>query len=196
MGVDLGIKNFAITSDGVIYPNINKTKRVRQLEKRKRHLHHLLEHKYKINGFYQKTSNIEKLEAKYLITSRKLKNIRETYLHQITYDLVKSKPGIIVIEDLAVSKMLTTSYLRKSILQQEFFKFRQYLTYKCKFYGVQLVVADRYFASSKTCSCCKTERKSLSLSERTFICPKCGYTQDRDINAAINLRNYAYALNV
>ena len=68
IGVDLGIKNFAITSDGVIYPNINKTKRVRQLEKRKRHLHHLLEHKYKINGFYQKTSNIEKLEAKYLIT--------------------------------------------------------------------------------------------------------------------------------
>lgn len=196
IGVDLGVSHLAVTSDGVIYENINKTAKVRQLEKRKRHLQRKLSRKYEANKEgqkYIKTNNIKKLEQEIKIIHRKLKNIRDTYIHQVTYDLVKTKPGCIVIEDLNVSGMIKNKHLSKAIQQQEFYKFRQYLTYKCHYYGVDLIVADRFYPSSKTCSCCGYKKKFLSLSERTFICPECGQVIDRDINAAINLKNYALA---
>lgn len=193
IGVDLGVKSLATTSDGVIYENINKTKRVKQLEKRKRHLQRQLSRKYEANkeaNKYVKTNNILKFEQKLRLVNRKLKNIRDTYIHQVTYDLVKTKPSIIVIEDLNVKGMLKNKHLSKAIQEQEFYKFRQYLTYKCQYYGVELIVADRFYPSSKTCSRCGYKRKFLSLSERTFICPECGLIIDRDLNAAINLKNY------
>ena len=193
IGVDLGVKSLAVTSDGVIYKNINKTKRVQQLEKRKRHLQRKLSRKYEENkskGKYVKTNNIIKLEQEIKMIHRKLKNIRDTYIHQVTYDLVRTKPGYIVVEDLNVSGMLKNKHLSKAIQQQEFYKFRQYLTYKCEFFGVELIVTDRFYPSSKTCSCCGHKKRFLSLSERTFICPECGQVIDRDLNAAINLKNY------
>ena len=196
IGVDLGIKNLAVTSDGVVYKNINKSSRVRQLEKRLRHLQRQVSKKYEENkqgNKYVKTENIHKLEYQIKMIHRRLKNIRDTYIHQVTYDLVKTKPHCIVIEDLNVSGMMKNKHLSKAIQKQEFYKFRQYLTYKCQFYGVELIVADRFFASSKTCSCCGYKKQFLSLSERVYICPDCGAVIDRDLNAAINLKNYALA---
>lgn len=196
IGVDLGIKSLAVTSDEVFYKNINKSKRVKQLEKRKRHLQRKLSRKYQMNkegSKYVKTNNIIKLEQEIRLIDRKLKNIRNTYIHQVTYDLVKTKPACIVIEDLNVKGMMKNKHLSKSIQQQEFYKFRHYLEYKCQFTGVDLVVADRFFPSSKTCSCCGYKKKFLSLKERTYYCPECGMVMDRDFNAALNLRNYALA---
>ena len=193
IGVDLGVKSLAVTSDGFIYKNINKTKRVQQLERRKRHLQHKLSRKYeanKVGGKYVKTNNIIKLEQEIKMIHRKLKNIRDTYIHQVTYDLVRTKPGYIVIEDLNVSGMLKNKHLSKAIQQQEFYKFRQYLTYKCEFFGVGLIVADRFYASTKIMSCCGYKHKFISLSQRILYCPECGEVIDRDLNAAINLKNY------
>ena len=193
VGIDLGVSHLVTTSDGVVYENINKTKRVKQLEKKKRHLQRKLSRKYEANKQgkkYVKTNNILKLEHELRLVNRKLKNIRDTYIHQVTYDLVKTKPGCIVIEDLNVKGMLKNKHLSKAIQEQEFYKFRQYLTYKCQYYGVELIVADRFYPSSKTCSCCGYKKKFLSLSERTFTCPECSQVIDRDLNAAINLKKY------
>lgn len=193
VGVDLGVSHLATTSDGVVYKNINKSKRVKQLEKKKRHLQHKLSKKYESNKQgkkFLKTNNILKLEKELRFVHRKLKNIRDTYIHQVTYDLVKTKPGYIVIEDLNVKGMLKNKHLSRTIQEQQFYKFRQYLTYKCQFYGVELVVADRFYPSSKTCSCCGYKKKFLSLSERTFICPECNQVINRDLNAALNLKIY------
>lgn len=161
-GVDLGIKSLAVTSGGVIYKNINKSKRVKQLEKRKRHLQRKLSRKYQMNkedSNFVKTNNIIKLEQEIRLIDRKLKNIRNTYIHQVTYDLVKTKPACIVIEDLNVKGMMKNKHLSKAIQQQEFYKFRQYISYKCQGYGVRLVVANRFYPSSKTCSCCGHKKK-------------------------------------
>lgn len=197
LGVDLGIKNLAVCSDGREYRNINKDKTVLKLERRLKRLQRRVSRKYeinKVNGKFVKTNNILKLETEIRLIHRRLKNIRNTYIHQVTFDLVRTKPGKIVIEDLNVSGMMKNKYLADSIRKQCFYLFRQYLTYKCEFYGVQLVVADRFFASSKICSCCGNKRKFLSLSERTYRCSECGTLIDRDYNASLNLRNYALTL--
>lgn len=196
VGVDLGIKHLAITSEGVFYDNINKSARVKQLTKRLKHLQRQVSRKYEANrdgNRYIKTENIIKLEKKIRLLHRRIKNIRDTYIHTVTNDLVKDKPLSIVIEDLNVSGMLKNKHLAKAISNQEFYKFRQYLTYKCKYWGIDLVVADRFYASSKTCSCCGVKKKFLSLSDRVYKCDVCGTSMDRDINAAINLRNYGLA---
>lgn len=197
IGVDLGVKSFAVTSDNTVYPNINRTKTVQKLEQRKNRLQRKLSKKYLLNkqgNKFVKTNNIIKLEEQIRLIDRKLKNIRNTYIHTVTSELVKAKPSQIVIEDLNVSGMLKNKHLSKAIQQQGFYKFREYLTYKCELYGVILTVADRFYASSKTCSNCSAKRKTLALSERTFVCSDCGCTIDRDLNAAINLRNYGLNL--
>lgn len=193
IGVDLGIKSLAVTSDGVVYENINKVKKVKQLERRKCHLQRRLSRKYQMNkegNKYVKTNNILNLEQDIRLIDRKLKNIRDTYIHTVTMNIVKTKPYAVVIEDLNVSGMMKNKHLSKAIQQQELHKFRQYITYKSQFYGVELIVADRFYPSSKKCSKCGAVRKYLSLSERTYVCPECGHTIDRDLNAAVNLKNY------
>lgn len=195
LGVDLGIKNLAVTSDGEYIKNINKTKRVKQLEKRKRHLQRKLSRKYELNkqgAKYIKTNNIIKLENEIRLITRKLKNIRDTYIHTITYRLA-TRAKLICIEDLNVIGMMKNKHLSKAIQEQEFHKFRTYLEYKCPAYGAQLIVANRFYPSTKTMSCCGYVFKYVSLSQRTLICPCCGKSIDRDLNAAINLRNYALA---
>ena len=197
VGIDLGVSKLAVTSDGKEYKNINKTKRVKQLEKRKKRLQRQVSRKYEDNRRgtqYVKTNNIKKLEQKVRLLDRKLKNIRDTYIHTITMDLVRTKPRVIVIEDLNVRGMLKNRHLSKAVQQQCFYKFREYLTYKCKFYGVELIVADRYYPSSKRCSCCGSIKKFLSLSTRTYICDECEMVKDRDRNASDNLRIYGEQL--
>lgn len=197
IGVDLGIKNLAVVSSGVVYRNINKTRSVIQLEKRLKRLQRKVSKKYFLNkqgGKFVKTSNIIKLEQKIRLLHRRLSNIRDNYIHQITADLVKTKPNTIVIEDLNVSGMLKNRHLSKAVSQQCFYKFRQYLEYKCRFSGIKLILADRFYPSSKKCSCCGKVKKFLSLHERVYKCSNCGLVLDRDFNASLNLKNYALSL--
>lgn len=193
IGIDLGVKNLAVTSDGVVYGNINKSRTVKKLERRKKRLQRKLSKKYllnKVGGRYVKTNNIRKLENRIKLIDRRLKNIRDTYIHTITYQLV-TRAKLLCIEDLNVSGMMKNKYLSKAIQEQNFYKFRKYLTYKCLGYGVQLVIADRFYPSTKIMSCCGHKLRYVSLSDRTLVCPSCGKVIDRDLNAAINLRNYA-----
>ena len=196
VGVDLGLKDFAVTSDNTVYKNINKSKTVRKLEKRYVHLQRKLSKKFeqnKIGGRYIRTKNILRLKGELNNIQRRLNNIRDTYIHTVTFDLVKAKPKQIVIEDLNIKGMLKNRYLSKAISNQGFYKFRQYLSYKCEYWGIDLIVADRYYPSSKTCSRCDNVKKHLSLSERVYKCDNCGSSINRDLNAAINLKNYALA---
>lgn len=196
IGVDLGIKSLAVTSDGVVYPNINKTKRVMKLEKRKRYLQRKLSNKYEMNkdgNTYIKTNNIKKLERQIRLIDRRLSNIRKTYIHTVTMSIVKTKPCKIVIEDLNVSGMLKNKHLSRSIQNQLLYFFRYCLDYKCKFYGnINLVVADRYYPSSKKCNNCGVVKKFLALSERLYHCNCCDFTIDRDLNASLNLKDYGF----
>ena len=195
IGVDLGIKELAVCSNGYVAENINYTTRVKKIERRKKRLQRKIANKYEIHKQgkkYIKTNNIKKLEKQVALLDRKLRNIRDTYIHQTTYDLVKTKPKRICIEDLNVSGLMKNKYLAKSIQEQEWSKFRQYLTYKCDFYGIELVVADRKYASSQICHKCGYKNpKVRNLSVRNWVCPQCMVRHDRDYNASLNLMQYA-----
>ena len=193
IGVDLGIKDLAITSDNKHYSNINKTKRVKQLNKRKKRLQRKLSRKYRMNKqgtTFVKTNNIMKLEYELRLLDRKLANIRKTYNHTVTKDLVRTTPKAIVIEDLRVSNMLKNKHLSRSISEQGWYQIRQMLDYKCQLYGIQLIVVDRFYASSKLCSHCGAKKIDLQLSDRVYVCDKCMTFIDRDYNAALNLQVY------
>ena len=192
LGIDLGIKELAICSDGTIYGNINKTVKVKKLEKRLRRLQRKVSRKYQNNkegSTFVKTCNIIKLEKEIKLLQRRLSNIRKNHLHQATSFIVKTKPRRIVIEDLNVSGMMKNRHLAKAIQKQGFYEFRRQLEYKTKNKGIELVIANRFFPSSKTCSNCGTINKDLKLSDRVFNC-ECGFSIDRDLNASINLANY------
>lgn len=193
IGIDLGIKDLAICSDGNIYKNINKSRKLKKLAKKKRRLQRKVSKKYRINKkgvCYQKTRNIIKSENELLKVSRKLTNIRQTYIQQTISEIVSRKPKFIVIEDLNVRGMMKNRHLAKAVQDQSFYEFRRILTYKCEWNNISLIIADRFFPSSKTCSCCGSINHSLTLKDRTFICSECGLTIDRDLQAAINLANY------
>ena len=193
IGIDLGLKDFAITNEGKKYKNINKTSNVKKTKKRLKRLQKQVSRKYENNREgqrYHKTANIVKLEKKIRLLHRRLANIRDNYIHQITTEIVKTKPSKIVIEDLNVKGMMKNKHLSKAIAEQSFYKFTQILDYKCKFYGINLVKADKWFPSSKTCSECGCIKHDLKLSDRVYKCIECGYEIDRDLNAAINLSNY------
>ena len=195
LGIDLGLKNLAICSDGTIYKNINKTYVVKKIENRLKRLQRQVSRKYEKNKKgkeYVKTKNIIKLEKKIQQIHRKLANIRNNYLHQTTTSIVKTKPYRIVIEDLAVSNMMKNKHLSDAIRKQGFYEFKRQLEYKCKFRGIELVVADRFYPSSKTCSQCGEIKKDLKLKDRIYKC-SCGLNIDRDLNASINLSNYKLA---
>lgn len=192
VGLDLGVRKLATCSDGWYYENINDSICIRKLESRKSRLQRKLSKKYQCNkqgNKFTKTNNITKIEEQMRLIDRRLKNIRETYIHEVTSYLVKTKPSMIVIEDLDVSDMLKNKYLSKSIKDCSFYKIRTFLQYKCQLYGIKLVIADRYYASSKICSSCGNVHNSLGSSEM-YVCPVCGNTIDRDLNASYNLRNY------
>ena len=192
IGIDLGLKDLAICSDGNTYKNINKTLRVKKVEKRKRKLQRSISRKYNMNKEgerYKKTSNIIKREKELLKVIKRLTNIRHNHLHQITSEIVKRKPSFICIEDLNVSGMMKNRHLSKAIQQQGFYEFRRQIEYKSDWNNIPVIIADRFFPSSKLCSCCGEIKKDLKLSDRIYKCD-CGNVIDRDFQASLNLKMY------
>jgi len=202
IGIDLGIKDLAIVSTGQKFKNINKSTKIKKTEKRLKRLQRRLSKKYELNKIqieggeyrYRKTKNIKKSEFLVQKTHKKLKNIRHDYIHQITTSLVRTKPKYVVMENLNTCGMLKNRKLSKAIQEQVFHEFKRQMEYKCMWNGIQFILADRFYPSSKTCSKCGSVKDKLSLSERTFICPECGYEIDRDLNASINLQQYGKSI--
>ena len=192
IGIDLGIKDLAVCFDKKKYENINKTQKIKKLEKRKRRLQRCVSRRYEKNrkgGCYCKTKNIIKREKELLKLNHRLTNIRQDYLHQTTSEIIKRKPSFICIEDLNVRGMMKNRHLSKAVQQQGFYKFRKQIEYKSAWRNIPVIIADRFFPSSKLCSCCGTIRKDLKLSERVYKC-ECGNVIDRDYQAALNLKRY------
>ena len=209
IGVDLGIKNLATLSTGEFIENINKSHRVKQLEKQlrreQRHLARQLQantkgylttEKGSRKPIYKRPlelcSNIQETKRKIKLIYRKLHSIRMNHIHHTTSYLVKQLPKGIVIEDLNVRGMMKNRHLAKHIKDARFYEFRRQLEYKCLQYSIYLVVADRFYPSSKTCSYCGNIKSELNLNERVYKCDSCSLKKDRDLNAAENLAYYFY----
>ena len=197
IGVDVGIKDLAVCSNGTVIKNINKTAKVRKLEKRLHRLQRSVSRKYEQNkegNRFVKTGNIIKQEKEIRLLHRKLTNIRTNHLHQATSKIVKTKPSTIVMEHLNIKGMMKNKHLSKAIAQQKLYEFKRQIQYKCEKYGIQFIEADKWFPSSKMCSGCGCVKKHLSLSERTYKCEACSLEIDRDYNASINLSRYELAI--
>ena len=197
IGIDLGIKDLAICSDKTIYKNINKTQRVKKLEKKLKREQKRLSRKYeslkirnkKIKGGNATRQNIQKQIVKVQKLHQKLTNIRTDYINKTVSEIVKQKPSYITIEDLNVKGMMKNRHLSKAVVQQKFFEFKTKLEHKCNLFGVELRIVDRFYPSSKTCNSCGCIKKDLKLKDRTYKCNECGYVEDRDLNASFNLRD-------
>ena len=192
IGIDLGIKELVVCSDGNKYRNINKTQKVKKLEKQKRRLQRSISQSYEKNKKgkeYCKTNNVIKKEKLLLKLNHRLTNIRQNHLHQTTSEIIKRKPSFICIEDLNVSGMMKNKHLSKAVQQQGFYEFRRQIEYKSAWNNIPVIIADRFFPSSKLCSCCGHIKKDLKLSDRVYKC-KCGNIIDRDYQAALNLKKY------
>ena len=190
IGIDLGLKDFVIVSNGKTYKNINKSAKLRKLEKKLIREQRSLSRKYenlKKGGSTQKR-NIQKQKLKIQKLHHRIDNIRTDYINKIIAEIVKTKPSYITIEDLNVSGMMKNKHLSKAVASQKFYEFKTKLEAKCKENGIELRIVDRWYPSSKTCHCCKNIKKDLKLSDRLFRCD-CGYIEDRDFNAALNLRD-------
>lgn len=191
IGIDLGIKDLAICSDGKVYKNINKSKKIKRLEKKKRRLQRSISRKIKNSERKgRQTCNTVKAKKKFLKVSHKLTNIRHNYLHQTTSSIVKREPSFICIEDLNVSGMMKNRHLSKAVQQQCFYEFRRQIEYKAAWNNIKIVIADRFYPSSKACYCCGTIKKDLKLSDRIYKCECYGNVIDRDYQAALNLKQY------
>ena len=193
IGIDLGIKDLAICSDGIVYKNINKTSKIKKLKKKKRRLQRKVSNKYLINKkgvCYIKTSNIIKLEKQLLKLNKRLTGIRTDYLHKTTTEIINREPMFIALEDLNVKGMMKNKHLAKAIQEQSFYEFKRIITYKALWNNIEIVDVPRFYPSSKTCSECGSYKKDLKLSDREYICEECGCVIDRDLNASINLANY------
>ena len=196
IGIDLGIKDFAICSDGRTFKNINKSVRIRKLGKSLKRQMRKLSRKYEslkklLNTMKGEATrqNIQKQKLKVQRLHHKLDCIRIDYINQVISKLVKTKPAWITLEDLNISGMMKNRHLAKAIAQQNFFAFRTKLQAKCKVYGIELRFVDRFYPSSKTCHNCGCIKSDLTLSDRIYICSACGYTANRDFNASLNLRD-------
>ncbi|NEP90419.1 MAG: IS200/IS605 family element transposase accessory protein TnpB [Okeania sp. SIO2C2] len=177
VGVDLGIKSLATLSTGEVFEG---AKSYRKLESKLSRLQYLNRHKTKFS------KNWKKSQLKIAQLHNRIANIRKDTLHKLTTYLAKNHSRI-VIEDLNVSGMMSNHKLAKAVGDMGFYEFRRQLEYKCDLYGSELIVIDRWFPSSKTCSRCGTLKESLPLSEREFKCEHCNFSCDRDLNAALNL---------
>ena len=190
IGIDLGLKDFAIVSNGKTYKNINKSTKLKKLEKQLIREQRSLSRKYENlkKGEFTQRANIQKQKLKVQKLHHKIDDIRTDYINKTIAEMVKIKPSYITIEDLNVSGMMKNKHLSKAVASQKFYEFRTKLQAKCKESGIELRVVDRWYPSSKTCHCCGAIRKDLKLSDRIFQC-NCGYIEDRDFNAALNLRD-------
>ena len=208
LGIDLGIKELAIVynQDGTMvkkYHNINKTYEVKRLEIKLKREQRKFSRKILINTSHysdngrpvyskdlESCKNIQKQKGIIQRLYRRLLNIRTNYLHQTTTEIVKTKPFQIVLEDLNVSGMLKNRHLSKSVSDSKLYEFRRQIEYKAELYGIEVVIADRFYPSSKICHVCGHVKKDLKLSDRLYRCDCCGNVIDRDVNASINLANY------
>ena len=192
VGIDLGIKDFAVCSDTNKYENINKSQKVKKLEKRRRRLQRSVSRRYEQNkkkGKYCKTNNVIKKEKLLLKVNHRLTNIRKNYLHQTSTEIVNRKPRFICIENLNVKGMMKNRHLSKAVQQQCFGEFRRQIEYKAAWNNIPVIIADRFYPSSKLCSCCGNIKTDLKLSDRIYKC-ECGNEIDRDYQAALNLKWY------
>lgn len=198
LGIDLGVGRLAVVSHNgkkLEYKNINKSKRVRKLTSKLKHVQKVISRKYEVGNKlnekkYQKTNQILKYEKLARRIYRKISNIRKDQRHKITRELVNLNPAVVIMEDLNVSGMMKNKHLSRSIAEMGFYDFIRIMKYKCEESNIKFFQADRFFPSSKTCSQCGCVHKNLKLSDRIFECPECGFTTDRDFNAAMNLENY------
>ena len=196
IGIDLGLKDFAIISNGIVKKNINKTFNVKKIEKKLKREQRSLSRKYESLKKQNKNrkgeatrQNIYKQIAKVQKIHQRLTNIRTDYINKCVSEIVEQKPSSITIENLNVKGMMKNRHLSKAVSQQKFYEFRVKLTNKCKENGIELRIVDRFYPSSKLCSNCGNIKKDLKLSDRNYICNECGLVIDRDFNASINLKN-------
>ena len=182
IGIDLGVKDFAILSNGTVYKNINKTDRVKKLEiKLKREQKKLSRKEYQSKNSQKQKIKIQKIY-------KQLTDIRNNYINEIISEIINLHPAYITIENLNIKGMMKNRNLSKAVQQQNFYKFRSILTRKCKENNIELRIVDRWFPSSKICNCCGQIKIDLKLSDRIYKCD-CGYIADRDLNASCNLRD-------
>ena len=194
LGIDLGIKEFAVMSNGIVKKNINKTAKLRKLEKQLKREQRCLSRKYEDVKKRNKKKgeatrqNIQKQLLRVQKLHQRIDNIRTDYMNKTIAEIVKTKPSYITIEDLNVKGMMKNRHLAKAVASQKFYEFRIKLETKCKETGIELRIVDRWYPSSKLCHKCGSLKKDLKLSDRKYIC-KCGYHADRDFNASLNLRD-------
>jgi putative transposase len=190
IGIDLGLKDFAIVSNGKIYKNINKSATIKKLEKQLRRGQRCLSRKYESlkKGESAQRANIQKQKLKVQKLHHRIDTIRTDYINKAIAEIVKTKPSYITIEDLNVKGMMKNRHLSKAVASQKFYEFRTKLQAKCSENGIELRIVDRFYPSSKKCHCCGSIKKDLKLSDRIYKCD-CGYVEDRDFNASLNLRD-------
>ena len=190
IGIDLGLKDLAVVSNGQKYKNINKTAKIRKLEKKLRREQRCLSRKYeKLKEKGESTrKNIQKQMLKVQKLHQRITNIRTDHINKTIAEIVKTKPSYIAVEDLNVSGMMKNRHLSKAIASQKFYEFRTKLEAKCKENGIELRIVDRFYPSSRRCHCCGCIKTDLKLSDRVYKC-SCGYIEDRDLNASLNLRD-------
>ena len=205
IGIDLGIKELAVCSDGTKYGNINKTKEVRRLKKKlkreQRKMSRKMDNNIKEYDANRKPifdrplyecRNFQKQKKKVALLHRRITNIRNNHLHQTTAEIVGKNPKRIVMETLNVQGMMKNKHLAEKIAEEKFYEFKRQLKYKSELRGIILEEVSMFYPSSKMCSCCGHIKKNLKLSDRVYACPECGLEIDRDLNASINLANYTY----
>ena len=198
LGIDLGVGRLAVVSHNgkkLEYKNINKSKKVKQLKRKLKYVQRVISRKYEVGNKlnekkYQKTNSILKYEKLLKRIYSKISNIRKDQRHKITRELVNLNPAVVIMEDLNVKGMMKNKHLAKAISEMGFYDFIRIMKYKCEESGIKFFQVDRFFPSSKTCSHCGCIHKGLKLSDRIFECPSCGFTTDRDFNAAMNLECY------
>ena len=195
LGIDLGVKEFAVISNGIVKKNINKTAKLKKIEKQLKREQRCLSRKYeglkkRNNKMKGETTrqNIKKQVLKVQKLHQRINNIRTDYINKCVNEIVKTKPSYITIEDLNIKGMMKNKYLSKAVASQKFYEFRTKLEAKCKELGIELRIVDRWYPSSKLCHECGCINKDLKLSDREYIC-ECGYHADRDYNASLNLRD-------
>ena len=191
VGIDLGIKTLMVCSNGMNFKRVKMKKQNKKLKRFQRRASRYYERMMKAKSSI-KSKNLQKLETLILKQYQKISNVRINNIHQVTTKLIKLNPSAIIIEDLNIKGMMKNKHLSKAVADCAFYEIRRQLEYKCKWNNIKLIVADRWYPSSKICSCCGNKKTKLSLSERTYICECCGTVIDRDYNASLNLKNLAY----
>ena len=193
LGIDVGLKNLAIRSDGVVHKNINKDKKLIKIRKKLKRFQRNISRKYlknKVSNRFIKTNNIEKLKIKLKKQYIKINNIQNDYFKKIAIDIARTKPYYIAMEDLNIAGMIKNKNLANSFQNSGLYNFKIAIKNKCIEYGINFIEVDRFFPSSKLCSCCGMKKENLKLKDRIFHCNNCGFNICRDLNASINLKQY------